>query len=176
VSSRWIVRERVKDYRREKDGKMKKYLLFLIGLALLLPPSIMAEDFLGAPVIPGGKVLLKTDSRLELSLPKDHNEVLGFYKDALKDFKDIRIREWDQDTYIEDDSNLPWHSITISKGDTGETKIIIVKDSWTWILGTLILRFVGVFVVLLLLFLALAISGFIISRSVARSEAKKAAS
>ncbi|MBW2096299.1 MAG: hypothetical protein JRI80_15595 [Deltaproteobacteria bacterium] len=154
---------------------MKKYVLLLIGLAFLLPPSVMAEDFLEAPVVPGGKVLLKTDSRLELSVPKGHSEVLEYYKDALKSFKDIRVREWKNETYIEDDGKLPWHSITISKGGTGETKVIIVKDNWTWILGTLVLRFVGVFIVLLLLFVAMGISGSIISKSVARAEAKKAA-
>ena len=153
---------------------MKKYVILLIGLAFLIPASVMAEDFLEAPVIPGGKVLLKTDSRLEFSVPKGHREVLRYYKDALKKLKDIRIREWKNDTYIEDDGNLPWHSITISKGDPSETKIIIVKDNWTWILGTLVLRFVGVFIVLLLLFLAMGISGLIISKSVARAEAKQA--
>ncbi len=155
---------------------MKKYILFLIGLALLLPPSVMAEDFLKAPVIPGGKVLVKNDSRLQFSVPQGHNEVLAFYTNALKNSKDIRIREWKNETYIEDDGNLPWHSITISKGETGETKVIIVKDNWTWILGTLVLRFVGVFIVLLLLFVAMMISGSIISRSVGKAEAKKAAS
>jgi len=108
-------------------------------------------------------------------VPKGHSEVLEYYKDALKSFKDIRVREWKNETYIEDDGKLPWHSITISKGDTGETKVIIVKDNWTWILGTLVLRFVGVFIVLLLLFVAMGISGSIISKSVARAEAKKAA-
>jgi hypothetical protein len=154
---------------------MKKYMMLVIGLTFLFPGSVMAEDFLGAPVIPGSKVLLKTTSRLELSVPKGHDDVLKYYKDALKKFQDIRIRDWEQDTYIEDDGRLPWHSITISKGDTSETKITIVKDSWTWILGTLLLRFVGVFVVLLLLFLTLTIAGFIISRSVARGEAKHSA-
>jgi len=154
---------------------MKKCVILLIALVFLFPASVMAEDFLEAPVIPGAKVLLKTGSRLELSVPKGHDEVLKYYKTELKKFKDIRVREWKKDTYIEDDGKLPWHSITISKGDTNETKVIIVKDNWTWILGTLILRFVGVFIVLLLLFIAMGISGYIISRSVARSEGKKAA-
>ncbi len=154
---------------------MKKYMMLLIGLTFLFPASVMAEDFLGAPVIPGGQVLLKTHSRLELSVPKGHDEVLEYYKDALKNFKDIRIRDWKQGTHIEDDGSLPWHSITIVKGGTNETKITIVKDSWTWILGTLVLRFVGVFIVLLLLFLALTAAGAIISKSVARAEAKQSA-
>jgi len=41
-----------------------------------------------------------------------------------------------------------------------------MKDNWTWIMGTLLLRFIGVFIVLLVLFLALSVSGAIISRIV----------
>jgi len=153
---------------------MKKYVMILLGLALFLPSSVLAESFLEAPVLPGGKVLVKTDARLEFVVPKGHNEVLNYYKGALKNFEDIRIREWKDSTYIEDDGALPWHSITISKDDRPETTITIVKDSWTWILGTLVLRFVGVFIVLLILFVAMGISGSLISRAVGRSGEKKA--
>jgi len=48
-----------------------------------------------------------------------------------------------------------------------------VKDNWTWIIGTLVLRYIGVFMVLLFLFLGMTISGAIISRSIERMEAKK---
>jgi len=154
--------------------KMKKFGIFLIMLAVLFPSSVLAENFLEAPVLPGGKVLVKTDARLEFVVPKGHNEVLDYYRNALKKFKDIRIREWKDSTYIEDDGALPWHSITISKDAQPETTIVIVKDNWTWILGTLILRFVGVFIVLLILFLAMGISGSLISRAVGRSGEKKA--
>jgi Na+-transporting methylmalonyl-CoA/oxaloacetate decarboxylase gamma subunit len=48
-----------------------------------------------------------------------------------------------------------------------------VKDNWTWIIGTLVLRFIGVFVVLLFLRVGMYISGTIISRTVKKLEAKK---
>ncbi len=154
---------------------MKKHVTLLITLLLLLPSPVMAEDFLGAPVMPGGKILKETSSRLEMNVPQTHDQVLEYYKNALKKFQDIRIRNWPESTYIEDDGNLPWHSITISKEAGNETQITIIKDNWTWIVGTLILRFIGVFVVLMILFLAMKGYGYLISRSVARLEGRKAA-
>ena len=155
---------------------MKKLLFLIILLFITLPSYSQAEDFLEVPVIPQGKPLSKTDSRLELKTHLSHDAVLAFYRKALEGYKDIKFREWSDATYIEDDGNRPWHSITISKGDKGPTKVAIVKDNWTWIIGTLILRYIGVFVVLMVLLLAIAVSGRIISGSVKRLEQKKAAS
>ncbi len=150
---------------------MKKYVFMV--LLLVFPVLAGAEDFLGAPVIQG-KAIKKTDARLEIMTGLTHDEVLAFYREALKDFKDIKFREWKDSTYIEDDSNLPWHSITISKGAGKETGVIIVKDNWTWIIGTLVLRYIGVFVVLMTLFAGLSVSGRIISRVIKKAEAMKA--
>ncbi|MBW1720737.1 MAG: hypothetical protein JRH13_02130 [Deltaproteobacteria bacterium] len=154
---------------------MKKILLVMVSLVFFgAGPGICGESFLDVPLVPGGKLIKKTDKRLEMTVPMTHNEVLKFYKDAFKKLKDIKIRDWKDATYIEDDSNLKWHSVTISKEPVdGGTRIVIMKDNWTWIIGTLILRFVGVFVVLLVLFLAMSIAGSIISRSVKKAEAVK---
>ena len=153
---------------------MKK-IVFLLFILVFLPPTANAKDFLGAPVIPQGKAIQKTDSRLELKTPLSHDEVVSFYRGALKDFENIKFREWKNATYIEDDGKMPWHSITISKGGKDSTDVVIVKDSWTWIIGTLVLRYIGVFMVLMILFIGMSVSGKIISRSVQRIEAKKAA-
>ncbi len=150
---------------------MKKYVLVTVALFLIIPSYINAGDFLGAPVIPQGKAIKKTDARLELKTELSHDKVLEFYRTALKGFKDIKFREWKNATYIEDDGKLDWHSITISKNDARGTTIVIVKDNWTWIIGTLILRYIGVFVVLLILFLGMAVSGKIISSTVDKAEA-----
>jgi hypothetical protein len=151
---------------------MKKTLVgfICVMVACLVGPGIlMAEDFLGVPLMPGGKVLLKEKGRLEMALPVPHDQIVAFYKEALKNEKDIRYRDWPDSTYIEDDGNLPWHSITVSKEpEKGMTDVVIVKDNWTWILGTLTLRFIGVFVVLLILFGGISLSGAIISRSVSK--------
>jgi hypothetical protein len=153
---------------------MRKTAFFMILLFFVVamgPAVSWGEDFLGAPLIGGGKTLLKTKKRLEMLTPASHDEVVAFYKKALSGMEDVKFRNWADATYIEDDSNRPWHSITISKEPhEGMTDIVIVKDNWTWIIGTLILRFIGVFVVLLCLFGGMAIYGAILSRT-AKQEA-----
>lgn len=152
---------------------MKTVFLVLLFSIISLSAYSHAEDFLGAPVVPEAKVVLKSDSRLELVSPLPHDKILEFYKEALKNSEDIRYRDWKDATYIEDDGRRPWHSITISKQGKEGTTIVIVKDNWTWILGTLVLRFIGVFVVLLLLFVGMSASGAIISRSVKKMGGEK---
>ncbi|MCP4682644.1 MAG: hypothetical protein GY864_09950 [Desulfobacterales bacterium] len=154
---------------------MKKHVLFAFAIFVFLfaPSYLNAGDFLGAPVILQGKTIKKTDTRLELKTGLSHDKVLAFYRDALKGFQDIKFREWKDATYIEDDGKLGWHSITISKKDERGTTIVIIKDNWTWIIGTLVLRYIGVFAVLLILFLGMAVSGKIISSTVNKAEAKK---
>lgn len=153
---------------------MKKLFLTIFLLFLTIKPGpLKAEDFLGAPVIPEGRMVLRTESRLEMVSPLSHDEVMGFYEEALKGYKDIKFRDWKDATYIEDDGKLSWHSITISKQYKEGTHIVIVEDNWTWIIGTLALRYIGVFMVLLILLLGMSASGAIISRWVKKMEAKK---
>jgi hypothetical protein len=152
---------------------MKKLSSLILLFLMLYPVLLRAEDFLGAPVIPDRVIIKKTEKRFEMKSKLIHDEALKFYKQALKDFKDIKFREWKDATYIEDDGKLAWHSITISKGDEKETTIVIMKDNWTWIIGTLTLRYIGVFAVLMVLFLGMSISGNIISRWVRKTEARK---
>lgn len=151
-----------------------KRAIFTLLVLVVLPTSSIAETFLGAPVIPEGTVTKETDDRLELKTTLSHEQVLAFYREALKGVDNIKFRDWKNDTYIEDDGNMQWHSITISKKDTDGTHVVIVKDSWTWIIGTLVLRYIGVFMVLMVLFLAMTLSGKIISTLVGKLEAKKA--
>ena len=140
---------------------------------MIQPASLGAEDFLEAPLIRGGKIIQRTETRLEMISQFSHDEAVKFYKEVLNGYEDIKFRDWKDVTYIEDDGKLPWHSITISKQDKEGTNIVIMKDTWTWILGTLLLRFVGVFVVLLFLLLGISLSGAIISRAVKKMEANK---
>jgi hypothetical protein len=148
---------------------MRKTALFvgLIFSVVVIGPAVSwAEDFLGAPLMPEGKTVVKTKKRLEMLTSASHDEVVGFYEKALKDKEDIKFRDWADATYIEDDSNRQWHSITISKEPReGMTLIVIMKDNWTWIIGTLVLRYIGVFVVLLCLFAGMTLYGAILSRT-----------
>jgi len=153
---------------------MKNRLLLLLILLLVLPPSSSAEDFLGAPIPPQHKIEGKTDARLEFKTDLSPDATVSYYKEKFKGQQDIKFRDKKDSTFIEDHGNLPWHSITISKAHMEGTTVEIVKDNWTWIIGTLTLRYVGVFVVLMLIFLTLALSGSIISRAIKRMEKKRA--
>jgi hypothetical protein len=150
---------------------MKSSPIILLGIILLFPYFSTADDFLGAPLIAQGEIVKKTGSRLEMTTGLSHDEVVAFYRESLKKHPDIKFRDWKDSTYIEDDGKLAWHSITITKGGSPKTRITIIKDNWTWILGTLIIRYIGVFMVLLALLLALSISGRIISRYFRKKEA-----
>ena len=111
---------------------MKNIILAVLISTLASPVCAGADTFLEAPLPPDVKTVLRTDERLEMKSAQSHDELLEFYKTALQDHKDIKIRDWKDSTYIEDDGAQPWHSITISKEGRGETEILIVKDSWTW--------------------------------------------
>ncbi len=125
-----------------------------------------AEDFLGAPVMPEGKVVTQTDQRLKKAYDVSYEAALEYYRKALKDEKDIKFLDRGTDMHIEDHGARPWHSISIVKVGEGKTEVVTKKDNWTWILGTLTLRFFGVFAVLIVLYIVLEISGAIISRVV----------
>ena len=156
---------------------MKRLMLLTAIFCFLLSGAAAAqsvpEEFLGVPV-PEAEEIKRTEKRLEVMSPKTHDQVLGYYKEKLEGMEDIKIRNWSDQSYIEDDSNRPWHSITIDKEpEGGKTRVVIMKDNWTWIIGTLILRYIGVFVVLLVLLLGMTLSGKIISSRMEKAEAKK---
>lgn len=157
---------------------MKIRLFIALVILIALPGIVGAEDFLGAPATPDATTISKTDKRFEFTTGLTHDEAVSFYKEELKNLKqdeDIKYRDWKASTYIEDDGRKPWHSITISKEQKdNRTIIIIAKDNWGWIVSTLIMRFIGVFVVLAILYVGLQISGFIMKLFVGRSTAKVA--
>lgn len=136
----------------------------MIVLWMSCPGLSFAEDFLGAPIMPGGKVISQTDDRLEKNYDASYEATVKYYRDALKNEKDIKYLDRGGELYIEEHSNRPWHSVTITKLADGRTEVVFLKDNWTWILGTLTLRFFGVFAVLIVLYIALVISGAIMSR------------
>jgi len=153
---------------------MKKTALLLLIL-LMFPVASNAEDFLGAPVISQSKEILRSNVRLEMKSSLSHDEVVLFYREHFKNVPNIKFRDWKDSTYIEDDGAAPWHSITISKDEKDGATVVIIKDNWTWIIGTLILRYIGVFAVLMIVFVGMVVSGKIISASVKRMDEKKAA-
>jgi hypothetical protein len=140
---------------------MKTLILAMVLFFSLCPGLLWADDFLGAPLPPGGKIISQTESRLEKTYDMPYEEILAFYTKALKGEEDIKFRDRSGGTFIEEYNTRPWHSITIKSGVQGGSTLVVLKDNWTWIMGTLIIRFFGVFGILIALFIALSISGAI---------------
>jgi hypothetical protein len=160
-----------------KERKMKIQLFLTLVILIILPGIAGAEDFLTVSVTPDGTTINKTDRVMEFSTGLSHDAAVSYYKEYLNNTKDkntdIKIRDWKAVTYIEDDGRRQWHSISISKEPKeNRTTIVITKDSWGWIASTLLLRFIGVFIVLMILYFGLQISGFFISRGVAKATTK----
>jgi Na+-transporting methylmalonyl-CoA/oxaloacetate decarboxylase gamma subunit len=145
---------------------MKK--LTLITVIVLLAPGLahaQVPEYFDLPSVPDAEIVSRTQTRVEVTTPLSHDEVVEYYKQVVEQYEDIRFRDWAESTYIEDNGALKWHSVTISKkAADGLTTVVISKDNWTWIIGTLILRFIGVFVVLIVLLGAMTLSGAVVSR------------
>lgn len=154
-----------------------KRTIFTLLILIFLPGFLYAGgDMLKVPLTDDSQIISENEGKLEFTTGLSHDEALAFYKETFKGLKDINFRDWTNATYIEDDSNRPWHSVLISKNmEEQKTKIVISQDSWSWITGTLILRFIGVFIVLLILYVGLTVSGAVISRVVNRNAAKATA-
>jgi hypothetical protein len=150
---------------------------FMIGL-VLTPMQLAAVDapspdkYFNAPVMPGGADISSDGTRMQLAYDVPYETVLAWYKEALKNYKDEKYRDWADQMYIEDQGGAKWHSIGISKGGGNKTTVTIVKDNWTWIFSTLLIRFAGVFVILLALWALLSLSNAIMKKAFTKEEAK----
>jgi hypothetical protein len=153
---------------------MKKLIYVMVTLFLLSPVVSFAGGFLDAPLPLGGKVVSQTDKKMEADFALPYDQALAFYKSTLLG-TDYQFRKRDNATYIEEYGARPWHSILITKVADGTTKITVTKDSWTWIVGTLTLRFFAVLLVLICLFIPLSILGLVMKRIDARKVALKSA-
>jgi hypothetical protein len=148
---------------------MKKLLVMQVIILILgLPALTLAEDFLGVPIMPGGRVVASTRSMDKRVYDVSYEQVLSYYQEVLKNAKDLKLRDRKSEVAIDDNGRLAWHRISISKDSSKESDVTITKDSWTWILGTLALRFIGVFVVLMILFLCMKFEMSLIARWVRR--------
>ena len=133
-------------------------------------------QWLGAPLIPGGRKVLEEPGRYVQEYDKPYNEVLAWYQEALKNYPDARYRDWPKEMYIEDQGASKWLAIKISKTGGPKTEVTIVKDNWTWIWATLFIRFTGVFVVLLALWIGLHIATIILLRFIKEEKQEPAIS
>jgi len=130
-------------------------------------------QWIGAPIMPDGTTVKQESGRQVIEYNMPYNQVLAWYQEALKRYPDARYRNWKEEMYIEDQGGSKWHAIRISKTDGPKTVVTIQKDNWTWIMATLFIRFTGVFVVLLVLWIGLNISTAILLRTVAKTKEKE---
>jgi hypothetical protein len=125
----------------------------------------------GAPVMPGGKIVKAEGTAVYVQYDQPYDKVLAWYRDALKDYRDkerniefTKYRDWKEQMYIEDQGAANWHSIGISKIEGPVTTVKIVRDNFTWIMSTLLIRFAGVFFVLCILWIFLNVNGAVMKK------------
>jgi len=157
---------------------MKRILSLLTLSIVLIYPGLYALEHFEAPVPAGGKVESPDKSATVKLLYEDVSpqEVVSFYKTEFRNEADLKWHESEQSNKVilYDWGSREWHKITIDKKEHGTgTLITIKKDNWTWIIGTLVIRFAGVFIVLIVLMIVLYISGRIFSAGEAKPEKEK---
>jgi hypothetical protein len=152
---------------------MKKIFITVLICMTLIPQVSFSEDFLGAPVPPNGKTEFRDDNRLEMKYETAYDDIVTFFKNAFQSEKHIKFWDRRDETYIEDHEARPWHSIRVQPVGQGGAKVTVIRDNWTWIIGTLVIRFAGVFGVLIVLYAAMAISTTIISRTMGAKGKRK---
>ena len=143
-------------------------LAVMCGIVLTAPQVSAAapapEKQWGAPVPPGGTVVGTEDTAVFIEYNQPYETVLAWYKEKLKDYKDEKYRDWNDQMYIEDQGGAQWHSIGIFKGGGSKTTVKIVKDNFTWVFSTLLIRFAGVFIVLCFLWIFLNMAGSLMKK------------
>jgi hypothetical protein len=137
----------------------------------VIPPG---PHWLGAPIMPDGTKVKEEPGQLIIEYNLPYDKVLTWYQEALQRYPDARYRDWEVEMYIEDQGKSKWHAIKISKTDGPKTFVTIQKDSWLWIMATLVIRFTGVFIVLLVLWAGLNIGIFIVRKTVKENKTKPA--
>jgi hypothetical protein len=117
-----------------------------------------------APVMPGGKIVKTEGAAIFIEYDQKFEQVLAWYKESLKSYKDEVYRDWKDQVYIEDQGGAKWHSIGINKDGGDKTTVKITRDNYTWVFSTLLIRFAGVFIVLCILWILLNINSAVMKK------------
>jgi hypothetical protein len=158
---------------------MKRSILLFVFVTLVALTTLHAADNFQAPVPEGGKSV-SADNPATVNYLYENlsfQSVADFYEGEVKQITDTKWHDLSSKgkIVIYDWGSREWHRINITdKGDGKGVLVTIRKDSWTWIIGTLIIRFIGVFIVLIVLMIALFISGKLLPLIKDKPEAKKA--
>jgi hypothetical protein len=122
----------------------------------------------GAPIMPDGRTVTTDPGEIVIEYDAPYARVLSWYQQALTRYPDARYRDWSDEMYIEDQGVSRWHAIKLSKTGGATTRVTIKRDNWTWIIATLVIRFTGVFVVLVVLWIGLKLAGALVSGTFVR--------
>jgi hypothetical protein len=151
---------------------MHRLIFCLILVVTLGAGPAAAANFLGAPLPPDGQTRSATEQVMEVVVPMSVAQVEEFYKQAFKSVEgEIYFRQRGGISQIEEYGARPWHKITVAAQPDGGSLVTVTKDSWTWIITMLCFRFLGVFVVLLVLYVALKVATSLIMMSERKAEA-----
>ena len=157
---------------------MRVISLILVTLLYLTPIELYSSQNFDISVPPGGEILASKElNSISLQYKKlTFDKIMKFYQNELNNEADIKWENLEEQSGIKihDWGSREWHTIKITENSRREGVIVTIrKDNWTWIIGTLIIRYVGVFVVLIVLMIALYITGVIISRTLAKIDEPK---
>lgn len=153
---------------------MKKLITLAVLLLWGVAVPALAEEFGTLPIMEGGRTLPISN---EDELVKEYNvapeKVWNFYKGLLSEGKQIRFTDRGHLYTIEDLGSRPWRRIVITKTAPDKTEVTVAMLTWKWIIIMLTLRFMAVFVVLLVLYVATSLATSLLVRMV-KSPAKQA--
>jgi len=152
--------------------KITKIVPWVVLVCCCISSPVQASESFEAPVAPDGEVVPSRESgTVTIQYTGTSIEQLKqFYQTELENEPDINWKESKDEKaiVIHDWGNRQWHKIQLHDRGSGQgVEVTIYKDSWTWIVGTLVIRFVGVAVVLIILMVALMISGKLMSAGLA---------
>ncbi|MFH1138992.1 MAG: hypothetical protein V1816_23175 [Pseudomonadota bacterium] len=148
---------------------MKK-IIFVVAVFLMSLPGLgSAADFRGAPLMDQGRVTSESETEIQVAYQRPVAELVEYYRGIFQAQPgSVKFRDRGGESRFEDYEGRAWHKIVITEGPDNTAVVTVTKDSWTWIITMLVLRFMGVFVVLLVLFIAVSFSTKIVSLLLAK--------
>ncbi|MFH1035537.1 MAG: hypothetical protein V1806_13595 [Pseudomonadota bacterium] len=143
---------------------MKKFIAMTALFIWALAAPALAEEFGTLPIMDGGQVVKSNENELIKEYNLAPQAVWEYYKGILSQDKEIRFTDRGHLYTIEDLGSRPWRRIAITKTQPDKTMMTVDMLTWKWIMIMLSLRFMAVFVVLLVLYLATFLGTSLLAR------------
>ncbi len=134
-------------------------------LAIFCAPA-WAEEYGTVVLMDGGKTISSDSEEMIMEYNASPQTLLEHFKSQFGEDKEIRFRDRGDMFTVEDMGSRPWRRIIISKAAPDKTTVTVNMLTWKWITIMLALRFMGVFIVLLVLFISMSLATNMIRRIV----------